>query len=496
MRPVMIYTMLTIAILNAVEGAGSAPAGAEATVAGAPAIGAVKLESTRLVTSVNRSELIESEASIRRVSVGNPDMIEVVAVSNRELVVNAKAAGETTLIVWTAAGRTPFNVVVLPVAGKVEGVRREFEKEFDGQDVTLTFEEGSVFLRGKVKDLTAAGRAVAIASTLGKVVNLLHVEVPPSEYQVLLKVRFADVDRSASSQLGFNLVSTGAGNTPGSIGTGQFTPPAVTAVGKTASFSFSNALNVFLYRPDLNLGATIQALEARNLVQILAEPNLLTTSGSPANFLAGGEFPFPTLQGGGSGVGQITIQFREFGVRLKFLPTVTPRGTIHLAVTPEVSALDYSNSLQVQGYTIPGLSVRRMQTEIELEDGQSFVIGGLIDNRVTETIDKIPGLSKLPILGKLFQSRSIQKNNSELLVLVTPELVRPIQAGEKKPEVRMPGDFLKGGATALPENPAAGPSGAWPGTVPVEQLQGPVAAPPDPASPATPAVVENPTGRR
>jgi pilus assembly protein CpaC len=483
----MFYTMLTIAIINAVEGAGSEPVPQVIKpVAGAPAIGAVKLEATRLVTSVNKSELIESDASIRRVSVGNPDMIEVVAVSNRELVVNAKASGETTLIVWTTAGRKPFDVVVMPLVGKVEGVRRQFEKEFDGQDVTLTFEDGSVFLRGTVKDMTAAGRALAIASTLGKVVNLLHVEVPPSEYQVLLKVRFADVDRSATQQLGFNLISTGAGNTPGSITTGQFAPPAVTAVGDKASFSFSNALNVFLYRPDLNLGATIQALEAKNLVQILAEPNLLTTSGTPANFLAGGEFPFPTLQGGGSGVGQITIQFREFGVRLKFLPTVTPRGTIHLAVTPEVSALDYSNSLQVQGYTIPGLSVRRMQTEIELEDGQSFVIGGLIDNRMTETIDKVPGLSKLPLLGKLFQSRSVQKNNSELLVLVTPELVRPIDAGAPKPDIKMPGAFLPSEAS-VPGNPAATVKTARPRSIPVEQLQPlPAVLPETPVQPVMP----------
>ena len=358
--------------------------------------------------------------------------------------------------------------------------------------MTLTFEDGSVFLRGTVKDLTASGRAVAIASTLGKVVNLLRVEVPPSEYQVLLKVRFADVDRSATSQMGFNLISTKAANTPGSITTGQFAAPAVESVSNAAKFSFSNALNVFLYRPDLNLGATIQALEAKNLVQILAEPNLLTTSGSPANFLAGGEFPFPTLQGGGSGVGQITIQFREFGVRLKFLPTVTPRGTIHLSVTPEVSALDYASSLQIQGYTIPGLSVRRMQTEIELEDGQSFVIGGLIDNRMTETIDKIPGLSKLPILGKLFQSRSVQKNNSELLVLVTPELVRPIPAGEKRPTVEMAGQFLKDANTTLPENPKAPVTGSWPTTIPVEQLQAPASVPETPAA----QVADNQTGKR
>jgi pilus assembly protein CpaC len=365
---------------------------------------------------------------------------------------------------------------VLPLPGKVDGVRRQFEQEFGGTDVTLTFEDGSVFLRGTVKDMIAAGRAVAIASTLGKVVNLLRVEVPPSAYQVLLRVRFADVDRSATSQFGFNLLSTGAANTPGSITTGQFSPPAAQSVSSPTSFTLSNALNVFLYRKDLNLGATIQALEASNLVQILAEPNLLTASGSEANFLAGGEFPFPTLQGGGNGVGQITIQFREFGVRLKFLPTVTPRGTIHLNVAPEVSALDYSNSLQVSGYTIPGLSVRRMQTDIELEDGQSFVIGGLIDNQITETIDKVPGLSRIPLLGKLFQSRSVQKNNSELLVLVTPEIVRPIQPGETRPEVKMPAEFLKGAPVSVPANPVAGGKVAMPPSIPVEELMVPQAA--------------------
>ena len=173
---------------------------------------------------------------------------------------------------------------------------------------------------------------------------------------------------------------------------------------------------------------------------------------------------------GGANSGAVTIQFREFGVRLRFLPTVTPRGTLHLSVAPEVSALDYSNSLQVSGYTIPGLSMRKMQTEIELQDGQSFVIGGLIDNQLTETIDKIPGLSKIPLLGKLFQSRSTQKTNSELLVLVTPEIVRPIAAGEAKPDVKMPSDFLKGAALSVPANPAADGKISMPATVPMEQL--------------------------
>lgn len=223
MRATLFYTMLAMTILNAVDSASEVPAQLKPPAA-SPSITVVRADTTRLVTYVNQSELIESDASIRRVSVGNPELIEVVAVSNRELVVNAKAVGETTLLVWSAAGRKPFTIVVLPLPGKVDGVRRQFEKEFDGQDVTLS----------------AAGRAVAIASTLGKVVNLLRVEVPL----------------------------------------------ATQTISSPSSFTLSSALNVFLYRKDLNLGATIQALEAKNLVRILAEPNLLTASGSEANFLA------------------------------------------------------------------------------------------------------------------------------------------------------------------------------------------------------------------
>jgi pilus assembly protein CpaC len=219
------------------------------------------------------------------------------------------------------------------------------------------------------------------------------------------------------------------------------------------NWNLSSLLNIFYYNPGINLGAVLQDLEARNLLEILAEPNLLTMSGKEASFLAGGQFPFPTLQGGGSGVGQITIQFKEFGVRLNFLPTVTPRGTIRLIVTPEVSSLDYSNGLSISGYTIPGLATRRVQTEIELESGQSFVIAGLLNNQVTEQLSKMPGLANIPLLGKLFQSRSLTKSNSELLVMVTPELVRPIAADAKRPEVAMPLPFVQGSPKAAPQNP-------------------------------------------
>ena len=181
-------------------------------------------------------------------------------------------------------------------------------------------------------------------------------------------------------QLGMNIISTGAANTIGRVTTGQFAPPsAPTTTGDASTFSISDALNIFLFRRDLDLGVTIKALQARNLAQILAEPNVLAMNGRPASFLAGGEFPFPTLQGGGAGLGAVTIQFREFGVRINFTPQVTPRGAVRLTVTPEVSSLDYANGLVFQGFTIPALSTRRVQTEIELDPGQSFVIGGLQD---------------------------------------------------------------------------------------------------------------------
>jgi pilus assembly protein CpaC len=211
-------------------------------------------------------------------------------------------------------------------------------------------------------------------------------------------------------------------------------------------------------------------------LQVLAEPNLLTVSGEQASFLAGGEFPFPTIQGGASGVGQITVQFKEFGIKLNFLPVVTPRGSILLRVMPEVSSLDYSNGLTVNGFSVPGLATRRVQTEVELENEQSFIIAGLLDNQVTEQLSKIPGLANIPILGKLFESRSLQKSDTELLIVVTPELVRPIPAGSKAPELKLPLPWGKGMPEKAPRTPGADVTGAPTPiqrieTVPIEQLK-------------------------
>jgi pilus assembly protein CpaC len=430
-----------------------------------------------LFVTVGKSLVVDSPVNIQRVSVANGDLAEAVAVNPREVLVNGKLAGETSMIIWQQGGnRLFFDLTVRPSSSKANAVQQQIDRELPGQDIKLAYENETVFVHGTVKDLTSSDRAVAIAGSLGKTVNLLRVSVPPTEAQVLLRVRFADVDRLASMSLGLNLFSTGATNTIGSVSTGQFSPSVVTpgVGGAATTLTLSNALNVFLFRPDINLGATIQALAAKNLLQILAEPNVLAINGKPASFLAGGEFPYPTLQGGGGGLGAVTIQFREFGVRLNFTPMITPRGTIRLHVIPEVSSLDFANGLNFQGFTIPALSTRRVETEIELEDGQSFAIGGLLDNRLTETMNRIPGLANIPLLGKLFQSRSFSRNNTELLVLVTPELVRPVPKGQPVPEVKMPKEFLAGPA-GVPRTPGmdiTGPVPVKPGqeAIPVEQV--------------------------
>lgn len=440
-----------------------------------------------LFVNVGKSVIVNSSLPIARVSTGFGDVAEATAVGPQEVLVNGKAAGETSLIIWQqGGGKLFFDVTVQPGRfannSRLDALRRQLTKELPGQKVDLSVENDLIFLRGTVKDLTSADRAVAIASAMGKPVNLLYVDVPKPEAQILLKVKFASVDRTLSNQLGINIFSTGAANTIGRITTGQFSPPSigsgpsggsggggVSSNGVTATLS--NALNLFFFRPDLNLGATIQALETKGLLEVLAEPNVLAQDGKQASFLAGGEFPYPVVQGSGvGGANAITIQFRQFGVRLNFIPTITPRGTIHLQVAPEVSALDYANGLTIQGFTVPGVSVRNVNTEVELAEGQSFAIGGLLDNRETEAFNKIAFIGDIPILGKLFQSKSRTKQNTELMVIVTPELVRPIPVGQPLPELKYPVPFMQ-------------PSSGKPMTTPGQAVTGPV-----PVTPPTPSM--------
>ena len=425
----------------------------------------------KLTVTVGKSLIIDSPLNIQRLSVANGDLVEAVAVNPKEVLLNGKGPGETSLIVWQQNGnRLVYDLTVRMSPLKLEAVRQQIAREYPDSDINVTFDNDTAFVRGAVKDVIAAERVVAMVATLGKTVNLLRVEVPPVETQILLKVRFANVDRGASTDLGLDLAST-ALNQDTSIGTGQYSG---LKVDQTGTFSLSNALNIFLFRKDLNLGATIEALESKRLLETLAEPNVMAINGKPASFVSGGEFPFPMVQGGAS-VGTVTISFREYGIRLNFLPVITPRGTIRLQVAPEVSALDYANAVTFEGFTIPALTTRKVQTEVELESGQSFVIAGLLDKEMTETFNKIPGLANIPLLGKLFQSRSRSKDNTELLVIVTPEVVRPIPVGQPTPELNYPQPFLKANSSVPMQHPGIDKTGPVPvqphlDSIPVEQL--------------------------
>jgi pilus assembly protein CpaC len=452
-------------------------------------------QTTTLDVQVNRSTILDLAAGFKRISVTNGDIAEAVAITSTELLVNGKAPGETSLFLWDPKGvRHLYTVRVLADEGLLELIHTQLVQEV-GPNVTLTLDGPSIFLKGTVQTVNAAARAFAIASAYPgvKVVNLLRVTVPSAEPQILLKVRFADVDRSLSAQYGINLF----GLNPKGIATsttGQFgTPPTISSLGSGATGTLTNLLNIMYYRPDINLGAVLQDLEAKNIIQILAEPNLLTLSGHQASFLAGGEFPFPTIQGGASGVGQITIQFKEFGIRLNFLPTITPRGTIHLVVMPEVSSLDYSNGLTVGGFTVPGLATKRVTTEIELASGQSFAIAGLLDNQITENLDRMGGLASIPVLGALFKSRSVTKNHSELLVVVTPELVTPILATEKPPTVPMQKPFIPGQIPDRLGNPTDQLGLQQDNVLPVEELTANDEATTAPAAMNTSGVTPPPT---
>lgn len=445
-----------------------------------------------LSIGVGKTALIDFRSPIARVAIGVGDIAEVDAVSPTEILVNGKAAGDTSLIVWERnGGRQFFNVTVHPsrfsTDDTMSGLRRELSLELPGQNVTASTENGLVFLRGTVKDLNSSDRAAQIAGTVGKVVNLLYVATPPSPPQILLKVRFCSVDRSLEKQLGLNIFSTGATNSIGTVSTGQYSPPTVSvpSSGSSSAPTISSALNLFIFRPDLNLGATLEALETKGLVESLAEPNLLAENGKQASFLAGGEYPYPIVQGvTGGGAGAVTIQFKEYGIRLNFIPTIMPGGSIRLQIAPEVSSLDFTNAIEISGFNVPAIDIRRVKTEVQLENGQSFVIGGLLDNTESQTFEKIPFLGDIPILGKFFQSMQRQKNNTELIVIVTPVVVPPIPVGQSLPDLNYPVKFLPPNSNIPMYNPTT-PLPTQPETsaIPVETLI-------DSMKPEKPLVVE------
>lgn len=396
--------------------------------------------------TAGKGELLTFEREIQKVVVSEPRIADAVVVSPHEVMVNAKTPGSTTLVVWES-GSAParWDVSVQPDTAEWEKFREGLRAAFADGTVNAEAQGETIVLTGTVKNAEDARRAEALATTRYKnVVNLLQTPAPADPRQILLEVKFASVDRVGLSELGFNFFSTND-KTIGSLTTQQYQQPRFSQLQlqnfelRNTNINFADLLNLFVFRPDLNIGATIRALEGRNLLQILAEPNLIAIEGSEASFLAGGQFPFPTLQAtttGGAVAPVVTVQFKPFGVKLDFKPTVTPSGAIHLKVRPEVSSLDFGNAVTLQGFLIPAVSTRSAETEVVLRDGESFAIAGLIDNRVVQVMNRVKWLGDVPIVGQLFRSRSTRKSTDELLVVITPRFVKPLPPGEpvKLPE--------------------------------------------------------------
>ncbi|HVO82597.1 MAG TPA: type II and III secretion system protein family protein [Terriglobales bacterium] len=384
---------------------------------------------------VGKSLLINTTERLKRVSVTDPSVADAIVVTPTQILVHGRSAGEVSLLIWDELERSrSFD---LRVDVDVSAAAEEERSVFPEEQITVTPSRSAIVLSGHVSTEDVAKRAGMIAQAYSKnVVNVLTFG-PVGAQEVLLEVKFAEVDRTAVQQLGVNLFTPGNAKTVAGSTTGQFGGISVSSTSTTTSstggtttsvttptLTVNNALNLFLFRTDVNFGAVIQALQQKNLLQILAEPNLIAVNGKEASFLAGGEFPFPIVQPG-QGFTAVTISFKEFGVRLKFTPVIMPNGNIHLRVVPEVSQLDFTNGITIQGFTVPALSTRRADTEFEIQDGQSFVIAGLMDNRVTTIVNKIPGLGDIPILGNFFKSKNAQKSKTELMVLCTARRISP-----------------------------------------------------------------------
>jgi pilus assembly protein CpaC len=402
---------------------------------------------------VGRSLVITSPARIKRVSLADPAVAEALVVSPTQVLVNGKTPGGVSLLIWDETDQSQAFEVSVDI--DVLGLSQKIHEVFPSEQVHIETSKDVVMLSGHISSAAVADKILEVVkNATPKVTSLM--EVPPALHgQILLQVKFADVNRSKLSQFGINLLSLPGSKNVGTLSTQQYSPPLLTSANGApgSGIGLSDLMNIFIFRPDINFAATIKALQNENVLQILAEPNLMTMSGKEASFLAGGEFPFPVLQSTGTGgAAAITIQFKEFGIRLTFTPTMMPDGIIHLKVKPEVSSLDFSNGLVIQGFNIPALATNRVESEMDLRDGQSFAIAGLLDNRVTELLEKIPGIGDIPILGKLFQSRSVTKSKNELLIVVTPRLVQAQDSAPGGPI--MPKGFLEPTVAPQAQNPS------------------------------------------
>jgi pilus assembly protein CpaC len=399
----------------------------------------------RVELLVGRSTVIRTERPIKRVSLPKPEVADAMVTSPNEVLVHGKLPGTISLFIWGDNGDiVSYDVSVRRDLSELEQRVRQL---FPGEPIQVSSNGADVVLSGIVSSKYIVDKATSLATgyveKADNVVNLLRQQEGVASNQILLRVRFAEVSRSAMQELGVSFFTspTGVKNTIGRVTTQQFAAPGYDKLQYTkdssdwgapvtsasGEFTFSDFLNLFLFSEKYDIGAMVKALSSKGLFQSLAEPNLVTQNGKEASFLAGGEYPYPVVQGGNSNA--VSVEFKEFGIRLKFTPTVIGGDLINLKIAPEVSSLDFGNAVTFSGFRVPALTSRRTQTEVELRDGQTFAIAGLIDNSLTSTMSKVPGIGDIPVLGYLFRSKAYQKNTTELVVMITPQILRRDSTG-------------------------------------------------------------------
>ena len=438
----MICFWLSVAFALSLAAQGPAPSPGSASSATSPPVA--------LTVVVGGSTVVKTDFPITRFALNNPGVADATVVDARELLVDGKAAGTVSLIIWGDRQKLlQYEIIVYP---PTPALQRQFKMLFPGEDIQVSVADEAIVLSGKVTNNAVALRAAEIAeksSAKSKIINML--ELPGGgEQQVMLQVRVAEVSRRAVSELGttFFTGNNGYKDFVGRTSTQQFAapvfsdrlgPPPTANATSEGKLTFTDFLNLFVFNTKYDVGAVITALKSRGFFQSLAEPTLIAYNGQEASFLAGGEVPVPIPQGI---TGAVTITYKEFGVRLTFRPTIAG-DVIRLKVKPEVSSLDFANGITMSGFRIPAFSTRRAETDVELRDGQSFAIGGLMNNTSQTDRAGIPGLSDLPIIGNLFKSRAERKEQTELVVLITPRLVRPLNATETAPLPTVPSRFLR-----------------------------------------------------
>jgi len=391
----------------------------------------------RIKLTAGRSTVMTTDYDITRIAVTNPAVADAVVVEPRQVLIDGKGSGTVSLIIWGEGRRVQYDVVVQPA---ITTLQQQLQALFPGEDIRVSASDDALVLSGQVSStavMLKAGEIAQASASKNKVINLLQLPGGSESQQVMLQVRFAEVNRRAIRELGANFFVGGYKDWFYRGTTGQFAAPNTQPTGTT----LSDLLNLFVFNSKYNMGVVIRALQDKGYFQSLAEPNLIAYNGQEASFLAGGEYPVPIVQGLS---GAVSVQFKEYGIRLRFKPTIAG-DVIRLHVRPEVSALDFNNGVSLGGYRIPALTTRWAETEVELRDGQSFAIAGLLSNLTQEDNANVPLLSSIPIIGYLFKSQAIRQERTELMVLVTPQLVRPLEPDEVPPLPTQPGRFLKPG---------------------------------------------------